>query len=263
MKNILQKLGTILIVAALFTSCAVVRPGQVGFKQRLGALKGNPIQPGLQWFNPFTSTIIRINTRTVELFTTLHLPTKEGLSVNTDISLLYHINPDSAKSVYVHFGTNYEEIMVLSNFRATAREVSARYYAKELYATERDKVEKAILSELDLSIRKYGFIVDAVLLKDINLPDQMSKAIEDKVTAEQAALQMDFVIQKQKKEAERLIIEAEGIKKSQEIINSSLTPNILTYNQIEMLRSLVNSNNSKIIITDGKSTPVLLNTNGN
>jgi prohibitin 1 len=152
--------------------------------------------------------------------------------------------------------------MVLSNFRATAREISSRYTAKELYSTERQKVENAIAEELVRHIGPAGFVVDAVLLKDIDLPPQMMQAIEQKVTAEQAALQMEFVIEKQKKEAERMIIEAEGVKKAQEIINSSLTEKQLQYNQIQMLKGLVNSPNTKIIITDGRGgQQMLLNTN--
>jgi regulator of protease activity HflC (stomatin/prohibitin superfamily) len=96
-------------------------------------------------------------------------------------------------------------------------------------------------------------------LKDIILPQSMSNAIQDKVNAEQAALQMEFVIAKQKKEAERVFIEAEGVKRAQEIINSSLTERQLRYNQIQMLRSLANSPNSKIIVTDGGKMPLILN----
>jgi regulator of protease activity HflC (stomatin/prohibitin superfamily) len=147
--------------------------------------------------------------------------------------------------------------MVLSNFRATAREVSARYFAKELYATERTKIEKAIADELSTHIAQYGFIVDAVLLKDIILPTQLIQAIENKVNAEQAALQMEFIVEKQRKEAERLVIEAEGIKKAQTIINESLTDKLLQYNNIQMLKSLANSVNAKVIVTDSK-TPQLM-----
>jgi prohibitin 1 len=230
----------------------IIRPGQIGFKQRLGVIKGSSLAQGLKFYNPFTTTIISMNVRTIEVFNTLPLPTKEGLSVNAEISLLYHVNPESAINVYTRFGRNYQDVVVLSNFWATAREISARFFAKELYATERTKVEKAMLEELSAHISQFGFVVDAVLLKDIILPKQMVQAIEDKVTAEQSALQMEFVIQKQKKEAERLIIEATAIKQAQDIINSSLSDKQLQYNQIEMLKSLVNSPNSKVIITDSK-----------
>ena len=138
---------------------------------------------------------------------------------------------------------------MLSNFLATDREVSSRYYAKELYAIERQKVEQVMKDELIRHIGDKGFVVDSVLLKDILLPQSMSNAIQDKVNAEQAALQMEFVIEKQKREAERVRIEAEGVKNAQDIINSSLTEKQLRYNQIQMLKSLVNSPNSKFIVT--------------
>lgn len=247
---------TLICLSFLFQQCAIIRPGEIGIKQTLGKIKGKPVVQGVKWYNPFSSRIVRINVRTVECFNTLPLPTKEGLSVNTEISLLYHVKPEAANDVYLKLGANYEEVMVLSNFRATAREISARFYAKELYATERDKVEKAIADELRSDIEQYGFIVDAVLLKDILLPPQMVQAIQDKVNAEQSALKMEFVIAQQKKEAERKIIEAEGIKAAQDIINSSLTDKLLQYNHIEMLKSISNSPNAKIIMTDGKG-PVL------
>ncbi|HWY38242.1 MAG TPA: prohibitin family protein [Bacteroidia bacterium] len=242
-------------LALCAVSCRVVRPGEIGIKQTLGKMHGGSRQPGSVFFNPFTTRVVKINTRVVESFQTLPLPTKEGLSVNAEISLLYHIKPEEASNVYQKFGTNYQEVMVLSNFRATAREISARYFAKELYATERQKVEKAIADELKLHIEQYGFMVDAVLLKDIVLPQQIMQAIESKVQAEQDALKMDFIIDKQKKEAERQRIEAEGIKAAQDILSSSINDKILEYNRIKMYQSIMNSPNAKVIITDGK-TPV-------
>jgi prohibitin 1 len=258
MTNIRFKtLVAILMMVTLIQSCAIIRPGEIGFKQKLGKIKGESFSQGIQFYNPFITRVIKMNVRTIEVFNNLPLPTKEGLSVNAEISLLYHVNQNSAISVYNQFGLNYQNVMVLSNFWATAREISARFYAKELYATERTKVEKAILEELSAHISQYGFIVDAVLLKDIILPKQMVHAIEDKVTAEQSALQMEFVIEKQKRESERLVIEAEGIKKSQQIINQSLTEKLIQFEQIQMLKSLVNSPNSKIIITDGKAPLII------
>lgn len=257
----MKKLFIVGIGVMLASGCAVIRPGQIGIKQRLGKIIGQPIEPGVKGYNPFTGRIIRINVRTVECLTKLTLPTQEGLSVTADISLLYHVDHDMANDVYKHYGANYEEVMVLSNFRATAREVSAKFPARELYATSRDKVEKAIFDLLSASIGKHGFVVDAVLLKDIILPAQMMQAIEDKVTAEQQTMKMEFVIAQQKKEAERRIIEAEGIRRSQQIIDSSLTEKLLQYNNIEMLKGLITSPNTKVIITDGKTTP-LINTEG-
>ncbi len=258
MKNSKIVNASLLAACVLLFSCKVIRPGEIGLKQKLGKLNPGIITQGPHLFNPFISKFITINVRTVEIYETLPLPTKEGLSVNAQITLLYHVNPDSVKKVYQEFGTNYENVIVLSNFLATAREVSSRYYAKELYAIEREKVEKVVAEELRNHIGSKGFVIDAVLLKDILLPQSMVDAIQNKVNAEQAALQMEFVIAKQKREAERLMIEAEGIKHAQNIIDSSLSTKLLQYNYIQALKSLENSSNAKLIISNGQ-VPVLIN----
>jgi prohibitin 1 len=245
--------GSLLACFVIFgISCTVVRPGEVALRQQIGNLRNEALNTGPHAFNFFITKVIKINIRTVELFETLPLPTKEGLSVTAQITLLYHVKPEAARDVYIKFGTDYEKIIVLSNFLATAREVSSRYAAKELYAIEREKVEKVMKEDLSAQIADKGFVVDAVLLKDIILPPAMSDAIQNKVNAEQATLQMDFVIQKQMKEAERLKIEAQGIKRAQTIIDSSLTKEMLQYTQIQMMKGLINSPNTKVIITDGK-----------
>ncbi len=246
------------IVAIASTSCRVIRPGEIGIKQTLGKMHGGYLLPGSVGFFPFTTSIIKMNIRTVECYQILPLPTKEGLSVNAEISLLYHIKAEEAPNIYQKFGTNYQEVIVLSNFRATAREISSAYYAKELYAIARQKVEKAISDELKAHLEQHGFVIDAVLLKDVVLPPQIMQSIQNKVEAEQDALRMEFVIEKQKKEAERMRIEAEGIKAAQNILALSLNEQILEYNRIKMYEGLMKSNNAKVIITNG--TNPLLNT---
>jgi len=237
------------LAPAALAGCTIVHPGEVALRQNLGRLTPDRLESGPHGFMPIFTRIVKTNVQTVELYETLPLPTKEGLSVEAQITLLYHVNPESVRSVYTQFGRDYENVVVLSNFLATAREVSSKYYAKELYAIERKKVEQVMKNELIDHIGDKGFVVDAVLLKDIILPQSMSNAIQDKVNAEQAALQMEFVIEKQKREAERVRIEAEGVKNAQDIINTTLTEKQLRYNQIQMLRALANSPNSKIIVT--------------
>ncbi len=254
MKNIY-----LIIAAAVIalSSCTIVRPGEVGMIQKIGVIKPQPILGGSKAFNPFVTKIIKINVRVTEVYNQLIVPTKEGLSINAELSLLYHIDPDSAKAVYVRFGQNFEEVAIMTNFRATTREITAKYYATELYSTEREKIELAIKEQMIAAINKYGFIIDAVLLKDIVLPEQITKAIQNKVQAQQEAMQMEYVIQKQQKEAERIVVEAEGIKKAQDIINSAMTPAGLKYKYIDMMKHLSSSNNSKIIITNGE-VPVMI-----
>jgi prohibitin 1 len=272
----MKKLALFILAIVALQGCMIVRPGQIGYIQKNGKLLPRPELGGTRWFNPFVCKMVKINTRTVELYNELTVPSKEGLSVKAEISLLYHINPESARDIYIRFGSNYEEIIILSNLRAITREICARYEAKELYATERVKIEKAIFDHLNDQLSQYGFVMDAVLLRDIFMPEQLTRAIQNKLEAEQAALTidfvilkqkkeaewsaqtMDYVILKQKKEAERMIIEAEAIKKSQNIINESLTKDALQYRYIDMLKTLGNSNNAKIILMD-KNSPIILN----
>jgi prohibitin 1 len=249
---------SVFLICLALTSCTVVRPGEVGMIQRIGVIKPTPIIRGAKGFNPFTDKIIKINCRVTEVYSQLIVPTREGLSINAELSLLYHVNPDSVKKVYVMFGQNYQEVAIMTNFRATTREITAKYFATELYSTEREKIEHAIKQQMVDAVEKYGFVIDAVLLKDIVLPDQISKAIQNKVQAQQEAMQMEYVILKQQKEADRLVVEAEGIKKAQQIINEAMTPVALKYKYIDMMKGLTTSPNAKVIITDG-DTPVMLN----
>jgi prohibitin 1 len=245
------------LIAISLASCTIVRPGEVGMIQRIGVIKPKPILSGAKGFNPFTDKIIKINVRVTEVYSQLIVPTREGLSINAELSLLYHVNADSIKKVYVMFGQNYQEVAIMTNFRATTREITAKYYATELYSTEREKIEQAIKQQMIDAVSKYGFVIDAVLLKDIVLPEQISKSIQNKVQAQQEAMQMEYVILKQQKEAERIVVEAKGIKQAQEIINEAMTPVALKYKYIDMMKGLTTSNNAKVIITNG-DVPVIL-----
>ncbi|MBX9850971.1 MAG: prohibitin family protein [Cytophagaceae bacterium] len=253
-----KNLLIIVLGISMLTSCMVVRPGEVGYIQTSGKLSEKSRKDGIKPFNFFVSKPVKINIRVVEVYENLVVPSKEGLSIHAEISLLYHIDPERAKDVYTMFGKDYEEVAIKSNLRATTREICARYEAKELYATERVKIEEGIAQQLREHISQWGFIIDAVLLKDIVMPKEITQAIEEKVEAEQATLTMDYIIAKQKKEAERMMIEAEAIKKSQEIINQAMNSQALQYRYIEMLKSLGLSPNSKILLLD-KQSPVLVN----
>jgi prohibitin 1 len=244
--------------AMFLTSCAIIRPGQIGMKQSLGKLDKTPLNQGAYFFNPFTTTIKKINTRTVEAYNELDVPTHEGLTVKAEIALLYHVKKEAAAEVFVNYGLNYQDVIVESNFHAVVRHVTAKYLAKELFAVDRKKIETEITDEISTGVWDKGFVVDAVLLKSITMPPQIFQAVENKLKSEQEALQMDFVIAKQRKEAERMQIEAEAIKKYNATINESLSDILVKWSGVQVLKGLVTSPNSKVIITDGKS-PMIIN----
>jgi prohibitin 1 len=247
-----------LVIAILLAGCATVRPGEVGIKQKLGKIKSDHLSQGPYFFNPFTTRVFKIPVRTVEAFNTLDVPTREGLTVKSEIALLYHVKAEAAREVYTKYGMNYQEVIVEANFRAVVRHICGMYYAKELFAVDRKKIEKEIFDEISASIWDKGFVTDAVLLKSITMPPQIFQAVENKLKAEQESLQMEFVINKQKKEAERMQIEAEAIRNYNKTISESLSEIMVKWSSVQVLKELVTSPNSKVIVTDGKS-PIILN----
>jgi regulator of protease activity HflC (stomatin/prohibitin superfamily) len=246
------------LIALSLASCAIVRPGEVGIKQQLGKIKRAVLPQGAYLFNPFITTVKKIPVRTVEALNSLDVPTKEGLTVKAEIALLYHVTPEASTRIYTNYGMNYQEVIVESNFRAVVRHITGTYFAKDLFAIDRKSIEKEIFNEVSAGITDKGFTVDAVLLKSITMPPQIFQAVENKLKAEQESLQMEFIISKQKKEAERMQIEAEAIKNYNRTVSESLSELLVKWNGVQVLKELVTSPNSKVIITDGKS-PMIIN----
>lgn len=255
MKNILL----IIFASLLLNSCTVIRPGEVGLKQTTGRIANRNYGQGMYFYNFFLSKFIKVDTRTNNLTNALeNLPTKEGLTISAEMAVLYHIKPDMASTIISTIGVTYEETVMLSVLRSAAADITAKYYAKDMYTGEREEIEKEISAEISSILGSRGFVIEQVLLKQISLPQGLRASIESKLEAEQDAQRMEFVLNKEKKEAERKVIEAEGIKQSQQIISQGLTPQILQYKTIEVYKSFANSPSTKLIITNGQ-TPLLLN----
>lgn len=257
MKYPMFKYLMLLFIAAGMSSCAVVRPGEVGVKSRLGKLKEKSYEPGVTTINPFTSRLIRIPTRTVNREVKINLPSKEGLNVSSEISILYHIEAAMAADVVRNVGPNYEEVLILSVFRSAAADICARFYAKDMHSGKRGIIEGEIRNHMDSLLSDRGFVIEAVLLKSISLPPGLYTAIEDKLEAEQEAQRMEFVLQRERQEAERKKIEAEGVRDAQKVLADGLSDPIIKWRSLEVLENLAASPNSKLILTDGKA-PVLI-----
>lgn len=241
------------IVLALMSSCATIQPGQLGMKQSLGKLKPKVYNDGVIGFNPFVTQIIKLPTRTVNVEVKLNLPSKDGLNVNSAISILYRINNTMAAKVIAEVGLNYEEVLILSVFRSAAADVSSRFNAKDMYTDGRSDIEGEIQDRMNTILMERGFIVENVLLKSINLPAGLSRAIEDKLEAEQLAQSMEFELQREEMEAKRKIIEAKGINDAQKILQAGLSPEIIQWQSIEAFRELAKSPGTRLIITNGKA----------
>ena len=250
---------TILAILASFTlqSCVTIREGEVGVKRKFGKYSDTGYTKGLKIYNPLFARIIKIPTRTENLEVGLNIPSKEGLNILSEVSILYNVNPRKAPELLRNIGENYEMSVILPVFRSAVTDISSNYFAKDMHTGERSNIENAIKDRMSSYLTEKGIEVEAVLLKSIQLPRSLSAAIEEKLEAEQQALRMQFVLQQAEREAEQKRIEAKGIRDAQQIIAEGLNKDIIQYMSIQALNDLAKSPNSKIIVTDG-DMPILL-----
>jgi len=248
----MKKLLLFLSLSVLTISCAVVRPGEVGIRQKMGNLSDKIHTQGAVFFNPITSKVVKTSIQTNDLELTLSLPSKEGLSVNSQISILYRLDKDKVPTIIRNFGLGYESI--ISNvFRSASADVCARFFAKDMHSGMRSNIEEDIKKQMESILGEQGIRIESVLLKSIQLPDGLAKSIERKLQAEQDAMRMEFVLQQEKLEADRVIIQAKGTRDAQKILAEGLSQEIIKLRSIEAFLELSKSPNSKVIITDGKA----------
>lgn len=252
------KFFLLIIGVVLCSNCAVIRPGEAGVKQTLGKFSDKVSTQGTIIYNPLVSKIIKESTKTSNIKLILSLPSKEGLSVNSEISILYRLEQNKIPSVLENLGQGYESI-ITSVFRSASSDVCAQFFAKDMHSGMRAKIEEEIKIKMEENLKKQadGIELIAVLMKRIQLPNGLANSIERKLQAEQDAMRMEFVLQQAKLEAERKVINAEGERDAQKILSEGLTQEIIKIRSIEAFNKLSESPNSKIIITDGK-TPLLI-----
>lgn len=249
----------LLCLPFVLISCTVAKPGTIYVKQRLGKLDPATKTDGLIIVNPLTTNLIILPTRTTSGELRLSLPSKEGLNVLTEVSILYRIQPEAVLSIIQNLGSERDyELIVKNTFRSAAADVTAMYLAKDMHSGKRDEIELAVQEKMAATLTPRGIDVEAVLLKSIELPNELYAAVENKLKAEQEAQRMEFVLQTARQDAEKKRIEAEGIRDAQIIIQEGMTDNNIAWRSLEVLQELASSPNAKLIITDGKA-PVLIN----
>jgi prohibitin 1 len=241
------------LLLSMLSSCAVINQGEVGVMRRWGKLDDQPVAPGLVFFEPVSTQVLRVPVRLTTVTVDFTLPSKEGLNVDAQISILYRVEAEKAPQVLGMIGENYEEELVVAVFRSAAADVSAHFFARDLYSAERGRIEKEIKKLMTEVLMGRGFVIESVLMKSIVLPAGLAKAIETKLSAEQDAERMQFTIQREKLEADRKRIEAEGQRDAQKIVAEGLTEPVLRLRALEAFKALSLSPNAKVIITDGKS----------
>lgn len=247
-------LGAILVTTS---GCATVLQNEVGVRRVWGKLDKGTLKPGLHFINTVSTTIEKLPIYTQNLKIKARLPSKEGLTVRATISILYRINPKLAHVVLRKAGEDYEKDLILVIFRSASSDVCARYPAKDMHSGRRLKIEHAIQKRMSEVLANRGFIVEAVLLKNIKLPRRLARSIEERLAAEQDAMRMRFILQREKQEAQRKKIAAKGERDAQIIRSQGITEKLLRLRYIEALEKIARSSSSKVIITPGNKPPIL------
>ena len=248
----------VLSAAILLPSCVVVRQGEVAMKRRAGRLVGEPITETMRGYNPFVSTYIKVPVRNVNYNITLDIPSKEGLTIGCEVSILYRIEQAKVPQLLREVGPDFEANLISPVFRSALADVSARFMAKDMHTGMRATIEEEVRQRMAEIVKDKGVIVDAVLMKRIILPPTLTQAIEDKLAAEQEAQRMQFVLERERLEADRMRVQAEGVRDAQKILAEGLTPEILRYEYIKAFNELAKSNNAKVIITPNDTQPVMI-----
>lgn len=263
-QTLVVTVAVIVILLLIFGSRMfyIIRPGEraVIFKTITGVLdKDNIVGTGLKAIAPWNS-LYKYDVKEQKSEETMDVLDKNGLSVNVDVTVRF--NPVYDRIGYLHetFGVNYVSRLVVPEVRSTVRQVTGRYTAEEIYSTKRSEVEASIIEETAIILRKNNIDMRALLIRSIGLPPDIKKAIESKLTREQEALAMKYVNEREKLEAERKLIEAEGIANYNRTISASLTDRILTQKGIDATLKLAESPNSKIVVVGSgdKGLPLIL-----
>jgi len=254
----LPKAVTTLVVGGLFviglvSSVAYVPAGHVGVLTLFGHVTGEVLPEGTHLISPF-KTNNKMPIRTQEIKETASVPSEEGLIITLDTSLLFHLDPQKASEVYQKIGPQYVNVVIEPNLRSSIRSATAAHNANALYTGAREEVALQVQRELAAQLGPRGILVENILLRDVQLPAMLKSSIEAKQQAEQDALRMTFILQKEKQEAERKRIEAQGIADFQRIVAQGISPQLLEWKGIEATEKLANSSNAKVIMIGSPRT---------
>jgi len=256
--------GVVVVLAVLggITECMTIIPaGHVGVVDVFGNVQENTLKAGINFVNPLAK-VVKMSIQTLEIKETLDTPSKEGLAMQIELSVLFHLNPERASEVYRTVGEDFIPVILEPQFRSVCRGVTTLFEAKALYTAERSTLENLIFDDLRKMVELRGITIESTPMRRVGLPAGLTAAIEEKLRSEQESQRMQFVLQKERQEAERKRIEAGGISDFQKIVTLGISDNLLRWKGIEATLKIAESNNAKVIIVgSGKDgLPVILDT---
>jgi regulator of protease activity HflC (stomatin/prohibitin superfamily) len=265
--------GFVIALIGVLVSCIIqVDAGQVGVKKLFGKVQNDVLGSGLHFINPLLEVEkLDIKTQnytmsgqqdegTKSADDAIRVLSADGLEVTIDLSVLYRLIANDAPMLLQETGINYEDKIVRPITRTRIRDNAVYYDAVALYSTKRDEFQQRIFKNIEDDFKKRGLLLENLLVRNITLPQSVKTTIEQKINAEQDAQKMQFVLQKEKQEAERKRVEAQGIADYQRIISESLTDRQLQYESIKAQLEIAKSPNTKVIIMGKGNTPVILDT---
>ena len=271
--KIVRGIAALLIVGGLLMKSIVqINPGEVGVKTLFGKVQNEVIGSGLHLINPLME-VRRLDIKTQNYTMSgqhdesqqagddaIRVLTADGLEVTIDLTVLYKLLPSEAPKLVRETGEDYRDKIVRPLTRTKIRDNAVYYDAISLYSGKRDEFQHRIFKSIEIDFTKRGLILEQLLIRNITLPQSVKATIEQKINAEQDAQKMQFVLLKEKQEAERKRVEAQGIADYQRIINTGLTDQQLQYEQIKAYLELAKSPNAKVIVMGKGNTPVILDT---
>ena len=237
----------IVLAILLLNSVTSIKTGHVGIVTMFGRVTGRTMGEGIHLVNPL-ALVTELNIKTQEVKEHASVPSKEGLVMGLEASVLYHLDSAQAAEVYQKIGVNYAEVLLVPNFRSAIRGVTASNLASSLYSDARETIARDILSHLQAQVQPRGIVIENVLLRDLQLPQTLKQAIEAKQQAQQEAQRMEFVLQREKQEAERKRVEAQGIKDFQNVVSEGISDKLLEWKGIEATVELARSQNAKVVV---------------
>ena len=269
--KIVKGIAIIMIVGGIITKCIVqIDAGEIGVKSLFGKVQNDVLGSGLHFINPFID-VRRLDIKTQNYTMSgihdegqksgddaIRVLTSDGLEVTIDLTVLYKLIPSEAPRLIRETGEDYTDKIVRPLTRTKIRDNSVYYEAISLYSNKRDEFQQRIFKSIETDFNKRGLVLEQLLVRNITLPASVRATIEQKINAEQDAQKMQFVLLKEKQEAERKRVEAQGIADYQRIINIGLTDQQLQYEQIKAYLELAKSPNSKVIVMGKGNAPIIL-----
>eukprot|EP01102_Stenamoeba_stenopodia_P002722 TRINITY_DN12582_c0_g1_i1.p1 TRINITY_DN12582_c0_g1~~TRINITY_DN12582_c0_g1_i1.p1 ORF type:complete len:293 (+),score=44.76 TRINITY_DN12582_c0_g1_i1:89-967(+) len=248
MKMVVACTFIMVTLVLIFYSITIVPVGHVAVMDLFGSVYEKPLQPGMQLVNPF-ATVRPMNIKTQLMGLQAQVPSKEGLVVDFEMGVLYHLLPEMAVEVYKTIGPSYADVVLAPQLRSAVRHLTSGFEAKALYTAEsREAMSIQLVKELRGLLGPRGIQIEDALLKEVRLPLTLQQAIQAKLAAEQESQRMEFVLMKERSEAERKAIEAKGIADFQRIVSEGVSPALLRWKGIEATEALAKSDNAKIVI---------------